>query len=107
MIPIGFWIASLSSLRVFPMPNTKILTIKDRMEYSIHWKQQRDELDLLVKEHYDAIGPTDLKNWKLIKQFADEVNEMLAQIVDALRPTNVDEYIDQAIAELKEGDPAR
>ena len=71
------------------------------MKYAAHWKKQLDEIRQLIKDDgVDVLGPTDFKHFKEIQEFANQVNEMLAQIADVLQPPDFDLYIDRAIGEL-------
>ena len=91
--------------RVCTMPGTDVFSIPARLKYAAHWKKQRDEIQQVIKDNgVDVLGPTDLKHFKQIQDFAHHVNEMLAQIADVLQPREFDHYIDHAIDELHPGD---
>ncbi len=86
--------------RVFTMPGTEIFSIPARLKYAAHWKKQLVETQQVINENgVDVLGPTDLKNFKQMQDFAHHVNEMLAQIVDVLQPREFDQFIDRAIEE--------
>ncbi len=87
--------------RVFFMPGTDVFSMAARLKYAVYWKKLRDEAQELIKDGgVDILGPTDLKHFKQIQDFAHHVNEMLAQIVDVLQPSAFDEFIDLAIDQL-------
>jgi len=91
--------------RVYTMPGTEVFSIASRLRYAAHWIKQRDEIDQMLKDSgMYILGPTDLKHYKQILDFANHVNEMLSQIVDVLQPRDFDQYIDQAINELHPGE---
>ena len=78
--------------RVFLLPGTNVSTISARLEYAQYWKRERDETQKLINKHgIDVLGPTDLKHFKKIQDFAHHVSEMLAQIVDALQPQSFEQ----------------
>ena len=84
--------------RAYTMPGTDVSSIPTRLKYAADWKKQRDEIREAIDEHgVDVLGPTDLKHFKQIQDFAHHVNEILAQIADVLQPREFDRYIDHAI----------
>jgi internalin A len=88
--------------RVYTMPGTDVFSIPARLKYAAHWKKQLAETKQVINDNgVDVLGPTDLKHFKQMQGFAHNVNEMLAQIVDVLQPREFDQYIDQAIDELR------
>ena len=88
--------------RVFTMPGTDVFSIPARLKYAAHWKKQLAETKQVINDNgVDVLGPTDLKHFKQMQDFAHHVNEMLAQIVDVLQPREFDQYIDRAIDELR------
>jgi hypothetical protein len=92
----------IGKIRVHPLPDTCIHTIAGRLEFAAYWKKQRDEIRAIIDEHgVNVLGPTDLKNWKNIQEFALHVNEMLCHISDVLLEGNLDKFIAQAIIDLK------
>lgn len=89
--------------RVYTMPGTNIFSMADRLKYAAHWKRERDSVNEIIQQSgVDVLGPTDLKHFKNIQEFAHNVNEMLAQIADILQPRDFDQYIDRAIDELRD-----
>jgi len=88
--------------RVYTMPGTDVFSIPARLKYAAHWKKQLAETKQVINDNgVDVLGPTDLKHFKQMQDFAHHVNEMLAQIVDVLQPREFDQYIDRAIDELR------
>lgn len=93
----------LGQIRVLPLPETKIHSIPDRLAYAAYWKKQRDDIKILIEQNgIDVLGPTDLKNWKHIQDFAHNVNEMLCHISDMLLERNFDSFIQMAIDEFRQ-----
>jgi internalin A len=87
----------LDRIQVYVMPGTEIFSITERLKYVAYWKRQRDETKQIIDENgVDVLGPTELKNWKHIQDFAQNVSEILAHVADVLHPTNFDEFVDQA-----------
>lgn len=86
--------------RVYTLPGTDSSSIDNRLRYARYWREQRNNLQELIRDNVDVLGPTDLKQWQRIQQFALHVNEMLAQIQDVLQAGDLDELIASATKEL-------
>ena len=83
------------------MPGTNIFSIPNRLEYAGYWKAERENIKQAIDNHGpEVLGATDFKNWKYISEFAQHVNEMLAQIADVLLASSFDEFMENAEKEF-------
>jgi internalin A len=84
----------LRRIRVYTMPDAKIGTLKDRLAYAIHWKQQYVEVDALVKEHgNDILGDKGYQDYRRMKLFAGNVTDILTTVTDILQPRSFDKLV--------------
>ena len=91
----------LGRIRALPMPGTNIFSIPNRLEYAGYWKAERENIKQAIDNHGpEVLGATDFKNWKYISEFAQHVNEMLAQIADVLLASSFDEFMENAEKEF-------
>jgi internalin A len=82
----------LKRIRVFTLPDAKIWTPIDRAKCAAHWKKESAELEAIVKEHgYDVLGEEDFKRYRLMKEFAHQIGNILATVTDILQPRNFEE----------------
>ena len=89
--------------RVHVFTTTNIGTINERLECAKHWKNEYELTRSKIEEvGIDRLGPTDLKRWKQMGAFANDVNETLAQIQDVLRAGDFDEYLKYIIDLLRD-----
>jgi internalin A len=79
-------------IRVFRLPDAKMLSPLERALYAVYWKEQFRELDAVVREHgADLLGTEDFKRFKLMQDFAHHVGDMLTLIADTLAPRDIEE----------------
>ena len=91
----------LDRIRVYRSPELKIFTVSERLAYAGYWKEECDATKKNIEQcGFGLLGQTDFMNWQRTKEFANQVNEMLAQITDVLQPANFEEYIAAAAKEL-------
>jgi hypothetical protein len=82
----------LRRICIYTLPCAKIWTPRDRAKYAIHWKQQHDELEALIKKHgYDTLGERDAQQLRRIRDFSRNVGDILATVADILQPRSFDE----------------
>jgi internalin A len=75
------WEEARAHVRVFVLPETKVFSIQDRLRYAGQWQATEREIKQLIDTHgVTALGETDLRGYKLIKEFVSNVGELLAQI---------------------------
>jgi hypothetical protein len=86
--------------RVYTMPGADISSITNRLRYAKYWREQWSDLREEIRDNFEMLGPSDLKAWQRIQQFALQVNEMLAQVQDVLQAGDLEHFIAGAISEL-------
>ena len=83
-----------SRIRVFRLPDAKMMSPLERRECAKYWKEQFTELDALVREKSPSLlGEADFNRYKLMQDFAHHVGDMLALIADTLQPTDFDQLV--------------
>ena len=81
-------------IRVFRLPDAKMMSPLERRDCAEYWKEQFTELDALVREEAPSLlGEADFKRYKLMQDFAHRVGDMLALIADTLQPTDFDQLV--------------
>jgi internalin A len=79
-------------VKAYNLPCAKISTPLDRVQYAIHWKEQYEALDAAVKPHgLGILGEADLKQYKLMQDFAHRVSDILATVADVLQPRDFEQ----------------
>jgi internalin A len=79
-------------IRVYRLPDAQMVTVDQRLRCASHWDKQFTELDKTVrKERAYLLGESDFKRYKLMRDFAHHVGEMLALIADTLLPADFEE----------------
>jgi len=87
-------------IRVFRLPDAKMLSPLERARCAKYWKEQFTELDALVREEgADLLGEADFKRYKLMQDFAHCVGDVLALIADTLQPTDFDQLVKYGFGE--------
>jgi internalin A len=62
------------------------------MKIAIFWREQFEELNALVKQHgADLLGADDFRRYKLMRDFAFHVGDILGLVMDTLQPRTLDE----------------
>jgi internalin A len=85
----------LKRIRVFRLPDAKIGSIIERAQVGIYWKQQFEQIDELIKEHGGGIiGGEDFSRYKLMRDFALHVGDILSLVMDTLQPTTIEQLED-------------
>ncbi len=79
-------------VKAYVLPPAEISTPIDRVRHAIYWKQKYEELDAAVKPHgLGILGEADLKQYKLMQDFAHRVSDILATVADILQPHSFEE----------------
>ena len=67
-------------IRAFTLPSANISSAVERVKQAIYWKERYEEIETLVKPHgLGVLGETDLKQFKLMQDFAHRVSDVLAR----------------------------
>jgi internalin A len=79
-------------VRVYRLPDARILELTDRMEWALHWKKQFSRQDAMLREHGpDLLGQAGFRQYRLTQEFAHHVGDMLDLIADTLQPTDFEQ----------------
>jgi hypothetical protein len=82
----------IERVKVYTLTSAPILTPLDRVQHAIYWKEQYEALDAAVKPHgLGILGETDLRQYKLMQDFAHRVSDILATVADVLQPHSFEE----------------
>ena len=85
----------LKRIRVYRLPDAQIGSIVERMRVVLYWKLQFEEIDALIKEHGGSyIGGEDFKRYRLMRDFALHVGDILGLVMDTLQPTSIEQLED-------------
>jgi internalin A len=78
--------------KVIPLilPDAQLDTMAARLQRAIHWKKAQAEMEPLVREHIDVVGPEFFRKYKLISEFGRNASDMLEHLVDRLLPRDFD-----------------
>lgn len=83
----------LQRIRVYRLPDVRIGTPVERMKIAIFWREQFEELNALVKQHgADLLGADDFRRYKLMRDFAFHVGDILGLVMDTLQPKTLAEF---------------
>jgi len=83
----------LKRVRIYRLPDAKINTLRERLEIGAYWKKKYTEVEALIKEHGpDIIGGNDFSRYKLMKDFALHVGDILGLVMDTLQPRTLEEF---------------
>ena len=81
-------------IRVYRLPDAKMMGPLERARCAKYWKEQFGELDAFVREEgADLLGTEDFKRYKLMQDFAHHVGDVLALIADTLLPADFDQLV--------------
>jgi internalin A len=82
----------MERVKAYNRPCAKMSTPLDRVQHAIYWKEQYEALDAAVKPHgLGILGEADLRQYKLMQDFAHRVSDILATVADVLQPRNFEE----------------
>jgi internalin A len=83
----------LKRVRVFRLPDAGIATLKERVKVGVYWKTEFEEVDALLREHGPSVmGADDFARYKLMKDFALHVGDILGLVMDTLQPQTLEEF---------------
>jgi internalin A len=82
----------LRRIRVFTLDDAKIWTPKDRAPCAAYWRKESADLEAVVTEYgYDLLGEKDFQRYRLMKEFAYQIGNILATVTDILQPRSFEE----------------
>ncbi len=83
--------AFVERVRAYTLPGPKISTTLDRLEHAIYWKEQFEAREAVAKSHgLGILGENDVRQFKMMQDFASRVSEILATVADVLQPRGFD-----------------
>jgi internalin A len=93
----------MERVKAYNLPCAKISTPLDRVQHAIYWKEQYEALDAAVKPHgLGILGEADLRQYKLMQNFAHRVSDILATVADVLQPRRFEDLEKHWLDDLRE-----
>jgi internalin A len=88
--------------KVIPLilPDAKLGSLEGRLNRSIYWKEQEENLKSKIESQVDAVGTELFRKYKLIGEFAHNTSNMLEHLVDKLQPRDLDRQAKEGFKEL-------
>lgn len=82
-------------VRVIVLPDAKIYSVQDRIEYAAHWRTSKQELSKLIRDvGNETAGISSVQQELLMGRFANQTADILGLVADTLNPQAIEE-IDQ------------
>ena len=104
----GLWQKSqedggLMAERLVPivLPEVTIGRLQDRAPYIRHWKAQREELQELQRELGEDFSPESQREFRLVRNFAQDVDGILKFLQDVLMPRKLDAHLDDGFEAVR------
>jgi internalin A len=104
----GLWQKSqedggLMAERLVPivLPEVKIGRLQDRAPYIRHWKVQREELQELQRELGEDFSPESHREFRAVRNFAQDVDGILKFLQDVLMPRKLDAHLDDGFEAVR------
>ena len=86
----------LRRVKVFKLPCAKISSVTDRLKISLHWQQQKQEIEELFRQlKPGALSEREFHRIRSICQFADHISDMLELIEDVLKPQSFEQLLEE------------
>jgi internalin A len=80
-------------IRVFRLPDAKMMTASERVRCAKYWDRQFKSLDTKLRKDGPALlGQSDFTRYKLMQEFASHVGDMLGLIADTRLPKTLEEF---------------
>jgi internalin A len=91
-------------VRAYIIRDTRIFSVPDRAQYAIHWQQEYEKVDELIRDHGpDVVGPRGFQEYKLMWDFRRWVAEILEAVADRLQPRDFDGLVKYGLDDLAAG----
>jgi internalin A len=85
------------------LPDARLATLRERLDYAAHWKAERDAIDTKLREHgVEILGPEAFAKYDAIRQFAGTTSNMLELLTDKLVPRDLERLERDEFRELLE-----
>jgi internalin A len=105
----GLWQKSqedpdLMAQRLVPIifPEVKIERLRDRAPYVRYWKEQKKELEKLFRELGPDLDPGSLRELRLLRAFAQDVDGILLFLQDVLMPRKLEVHLEDGFQAVRE-----
>ncbi len=82
----------LAKVRVFVLPDARFDTVQRRVEWARHWKHQYDEISATLRTDHELVGEEDFKASQRIRNFYQNVSDILATIADIVQPRTPEQF---------------
>ena len=87
-------------VRVYALPDAKVMTTRDRIAHAVYWKTQHNEIEATIKEHgADVLGTHDFEAFKRMGEFYRSVPDILATLFTTVQPRTFEELERHGFAE--------
>lgn len=97
----------LKRIRVYALDDAKIWTPTDRAQCAVFWRKRSNELEQILKDHGpDVLGDRDFDRYRLMKEFAHQIGDILSTITDVLQPRTFEELKQYGLADLPDEQPS-
>ena len=81
-------------IRVYRLPDAKMMSPLERLEYAVYWDDEFTKLDKVVrKESPSLLGKADFNRYRLMQDFTHFVGDMLVLIADTLLPRDFEQLV--------------
>jgi internalin A len=90
------------SLVPIVLPEVKIGRLQDRAHYLRYWKAQREELETLQREFGADFSLLSQREFRLVRNFAQDVDAILAFLQDVLMPRKLDAHLDDGFQAVRD-----
>ncbi len=82
----------LRRVRVYALPDARIFSDLDWIDWAVHWKTQHDALESKAREHgVTLLGNAGYARLRQMKSFSSEVADILATIANIVQPRSFEE----------------
>jgi internalin A len=83
------------------LPEVKIEKPRDRAPYMRYWREQKEELDGLFNEFGPDLDPETLRELRLVRRFAQDVDGILRFLQDVLMPRKLEAHLDDGFEAVR------
>jgi internalin A len=90
------------SLVPIVLPEVKIESLRDRVPYVRYWRERKEELEELFRELGTDLDPESLRELRLVRDFAQDVDSILLFLQDVLMPRKLEAHLDNGSQAVRE-----
>jgi hypothetical protein len=80
----------------------KIESLRDRVPYVRYWRERKEELEELFRELGTDLDPESLRELRLVRDFAQDVDSILLFLQDVLMPRKLEAHLDNGSQAVRE-----